>query len=76
MRILIGAQTFWPATGGVELFLERLIVDLIAHGHQVEVLTSFRRADRPDDDEVGGVRVRRVPLFETLREHRPEGCSR
>lgn len=72
MRILIWSETFWPATGGVELFLERLIADLLRHGHQVEVLTSYRRADRPDEDEVNGVRVRRVPLFETLRERRPE----
>lgn len=76
MRILIWSETFWPATGGVELFLERLIADLIAHGHQIEVLTSYRRADRPDDDEVGGVRVRRVPLFETLQERRPDAILR
>lgn len=76
MRVLVWSETFWPATGGVELFLERLIADLVAHGHDVQVLTSYRHADRPDDDEVAGVRVRRVPLFETLRERRPESILR
>jgi len=72
MRILIWSETYWPYLGGVERFLTRLAPGLRDCGHDVRVLTAHGHLSLPDNDEFEGIPVRRIDLFRTLRERRPD----
>ena len=60
-RVLFLTESFHPVLGGGETHVRRLGANLVAMGHQATVVT--RRGDIawPAEDEVDGIRVRRVP---------------
>lgn len=73
MRITFLAPNYHPSIGGAQQHVQRLAEGLAErHGHDVQVLTtdallapgsrSAGHVERPDDEYIGGVRVRRQPV--------------
>ena len=60
-RVLFLAESFHPVLGGGEMHVRRLGASLVAMGHEATVVTRRGEAAWPADDEVDGIRVRRVP---------------
>ena len=61
MKILMLTPSFHPSVGGVQTHVKRVGEELVKKGHGVAVLT--RRIDRswPEREDVGPIRVVRVP---------------
>lgn len=62
LSIVMVSAGFWPAFGGAERQALELSRALVARGHRVVVLTR-RLAGLPAHDAVGGVAIRRLPVF-------------
>jgi alpha-1,3-mannosyltransferase len=72
MRVLHVVRQFWPAIGGLENFVLDLASEQIRDGIEPEVLTLNRLNTRPDEvlsaeDEVRGIKIRRVSYFGSRR---------
>ncbi|MGH6716989.1 MAG: glycosyltransferase family 4 protein [Bradyrhizobium sp.] len=63
MRILMVAARYQPFMGGIETHIHEVGPRLVAHGHSVEVLTTDPWRTLPVEEEVGAMRVRRVPAW-------------
>jgi glycosyltransferase involved in cell wall biosynthesis len=69
MRVVQTAVRYPPAPGGAEAHVRAVSEGLVERGHDVEVVTSDLRTERPFDrdtslpDEVGGVPVTRLPAW-------------
>lgn len=61
IRVLFLTESFHPVLGGGETHVRQLGADLVAHGHRATVVTRRGEASWPAEDEIDGVRVRRVP---------------
>ncbi len=61
IRVLFLTESFHPVLGGGETHVRQLGADLAAAGHQATVITRRGEASWPAEDEVDGIRVRRVP---------------
>ena len=57
------AARCYPFMGGIETHLQEVGPRLVARGHAVEVLTTDPSRDLPVEEEVGGMRVQRVPAW-------------
>jgi glycosyltransferase involved in cell wall biosynthesis len=68
LRILFWTEQFWPYIGGVEVLSARLIAELRARGHDVQVATSHASMDLPDVDHYQGVRIHRFRFREPLEQ--------
>ncbi len=55
-----------PHHGGVESFVRDISAELTKLGHRVTVITSRTSRSLPEEEVIGGVTVRRVPLLGTL----------
>jgi len=75
MRVLMWTESFRPAIGGVEVFVECLARSLRERGHDVTVVTNHRDPGLPDEDELDGVPVVRVPFYAALASGRPEAIA-
>ena len=60
-RVLFLTESFHPVLGGGETHVRRLGAGLVAMGHQATVITRRGDVAWPADDEVDGIRVKRVP---------------
>ena len=60
IRVLFLTESFHPVLGGGETHVRRLGARLVARGHRVTVITRRGEAGWPAEDEVDGIRVRRV----------------
>jgi glycosyltransferase involved in cell wall biosynthesis len=60
-RVLFLAESFHPTLGGGETHIRRLGAQLVAAGDAVTVLTRQAEASWPVEEELDGMRVRRVP---------------
>ncbi|TIW05770.1 MAG: glycosyltransferase family 4 protein [Mesorhizobium sp.] len=63
MRILMVAARCYPFMGGTETHIQEVGSRLVARGHAVDVLTTDPSGELPVEEEVGGMRVRRVPAW-------------
>jgi rhamnosyl/mannosyltransferase len=64
MRILMAAPYFYPRSGGLEMYVHNLSRFLVAeHGHEVAVVCSFWEGGGPGREDVGGIRVHRLPFL-------------
>jgi glycosyltransferase involved in cell wall biosynthesis len=63
MRILMVAARCYPFMGGIETHIQEVGPRLVARGHVVEVLTTDPSRKLPVEEEVGGMRVQRVPAW-------------
>ncbi|TPL43625.1 glycosyltransferase family 4 protein [Mesorhizobium sp. B2-4-6] len=63
MRILMVAARCYPFMGGTETHIQEVGPRLVARGHAVDVLTTDPSGELPVEEEVGGMRVRRVPAW-------------
>jgi glycosyltransferase involved in cell wall biosynthesis len=63
MRILMVAARCYPFMGGIETHIQEVGPRLVARGHAVEVLTTDPSGELPAEEEVGGMRVQRVPAW-------------
>jgi glycosyltransferase involved in cell wall biosynthesis len=63
MRILMVAARCYPFMGGIETHIQEVGPRLVARGHAIEVLTTDPSGELPVEEEVGGMRVRRVPAW-------------
>jgi glycosyltransferase involved in cell wall biosynthesis len=63
MRILNSLYYYRPHYSGLTVYTERLARELASRGHQVTVLTSRYDRGLAAEEEVDGVRVRRVPVL-------------
>jgi glycosyltransferase involved in cell wall biosynthesis len=61
IRVLFLTESFHPVLGGGETHVRQLGADLVARGHQATVITRRGEASWLAEDEVDGIRVRRVP---------------
>jgi glycosyltransferase involved in cell wall biosynthesis len=68
LRILFWAEQFWPYIGGVEVLSSKLILELRARGHDVQVATSHASMDLPDIDLYEGVTIHRFRFREPLEQ--------
>jgi glycosyltransferase involved in cell wall biosynthesis len=59
-RVLFLAESFHPVFGGGENHVRQLGARLVAMGHEATVVTRRSEAGWPSEDEVDGIRVRRV----------------
>lgn len=66
MRVLQIGKFYPPQRGGMETMLHDLARGLVARGHTVRVLVAAAGEDA-SDDEIDGVRIRRVANWGTLR---------
>jgi glycosyltransferase involved in cell wall biosynthesis len=62
MRILLATDEYLPHPGGSQRVIQETSRRLQARGHQVAILTLERDLGLPQQDEVAGVPVRRIPL--------------
>ncbi len=62
MKILLATDHYLPHPGGSSRVIYETSRRLAAHGHRVTVLTFERDAELPAEEEIGGARVRRIPL--------------
>lgn len=60
-RVLFLAESFHPVLGGGETHVRRLGASLVSRGHTATVITRRGEPSWPVDDEVDGIRVKRVP---------------
>lgn len=68
MKILIVLTYYLPHWTGLTKYAARLAEGLVAKGYQVEIICSHHRRKLPKEEEVGGVKVFRVPyIFPFLR---------
>lgn len=63
MRILMVAARCHPFMGGIETHIQEVGPRLVARGHAVDVLTTDPSGELPVEEEVRGMRVRRVPAW-------------
>lgn len=63
MRILMVAARCYPFMGGIETHIQEVGPRLVARGHAVDVLTTDPSGELSVDEEVGGMRVQRVPAW-------------
>lgn len=61
IRVLFLTESFHPVLGGGENHVRRLGADLVTRGHPATVVTRRGEAGWPAEEEVDGIRVRRVP---------------
>jgi glycosyltransferase involved in cell wall biosynthesis len=60
MRILMVAARCYPFIGGIETHIQEVGPRLVARSHAVDVLTTDPSGELPVEEEVRGMRVRRV----------------
>src|SRR5258707_6295137 len=63
MRILMVAARCYPFMGGIETHIQEVGPRLVARGHAVDVLTTDSSGELSVEEEVGGMRVQRVPAW-------------
>ncbi len=68
MRILMVAARCYPFMGGIETHIQEVGPRLVARGHAVDVLTTDPSGELPIEEEVRGMRVRRVPAWPRERD--------
>ncbi len=66
MRILTVLTYYRPHTSGLTIYAERLARALADRGHQVTVMTTRYDPSLPIEEEMDGVKVRRVPVVVRL----------
>ncbi len=57
-----------PFMGGIETHIQEVGPRLVARGHAVDVLTTDASRELPVEEEVGGMRVQRVPAWPKHRD--------
>lgn len=62
MRILLALTYYRPHISGLTIYVQRLAQSLATAGHRVTVLTSRYHPELPAEEQLGGVRVVRVPV--------------
>ncbi|MDQ4045195.1 MAG: glycosyltransferase family 4 protein [Chloroflexota bacterium] len=62
MRVLLGVTYYRPHVSGLTIYVERLARALVAHGHEVTVLTAQYASSLATHEVMDGVRVVRVPV--------------
>ncbi|TIY08342.1 MAG: glycosyltransferase family 4 protein, partial [Mesorhizobium sp.] len=60
MRILMVAARCYPLIGGIETHIQEVGPRLVARSHAVDVLTTDPSGELPVEEDVRGMRVRRV----------------
>ncbi|TIV01522.1 MAG: glycosyltransferase family 4 protein [Mesorhizobium sp.] len=63
MRILMVAARCYPLIGGIETHIQEVGARLVARGHSVGVLTTDPSGELQVEEEMRGMRVRRVPAW-------------
>lgn len=70
IRLLYWTETFWPLVGGVQTYAKQFIAAIRELGYDVAVIT-VRLQDLPEQEEMEGVTVFRLPFHEVLRGRDP-----
>ena len=63
MRILMVAARCYPFMGGIETHIHEVGPRLVARGHRIDVLTTDPSRELSVEEDVRGMRVRRVPAW-------------
>jgi len=66
MRVLFLSELFWPYVGGIETVAADLLPRLSERGYEFHVVATHSYLDLPDDDELKGTRIRRLPFRAAL----------
>jgi glycosyltransferase involved in cell wall biosynthesis len=67
VRVLVWAETFWPAIGGVEILAAKLLPELAARGHQLIVVTPEGPDRVVGRAQHGDIPVHRLPLWAAVQ---------
>jgi len=70
IRLLYWTETFWPLVGGVQTYAKQFISAIRELGYDLAVIT-VRLQDLPEQEEMEGVTVFRLPFHEVLRGRDP-----
>ncbi len=62
MRVLFLSELFWPYVGGIETVAADLLPRLSQRGYEFHVVATHSYLDLPDDDELNGTPIRRLPF--------------
>jgi glycosyltransferase involved in cell wall biosynthesis len=62
MKLLVPITYYLPYVSGAIVYVDTLAEELMRRGHRVTVLTSRYSRDLPLEEDLGGVRVVRVPV--------------
>ena len=76
MRVLFWAELFWPYIGGVEVLSADLLEELLARGHEFQVVTSHDNLDLPDLDHWKGIPIHRLRFREPMQTRDPAAIMR
>jgi glycosyltransferase involved in cell wall biosynthesis len=68
MRVLMVAARCYPFMGGIETHIQEVGPRLVARGHAVDVLTTDPSGELPVAEQVGGMRIQRVPAWPKNRD--------
>jgi glycogen synthase len=66
VRVLFWSERFWPLIGGVGIAARRLLPGLRERGHEFLVITARDQLERPEEDQVDGIRVVRLAIWTAL----------
>jgi glycosyltransferase involved in cell wall biosynthesis len=62
MKILFVLEHYYPNIGGVEKLFKELTEELVKKGHDVKVITTKHQADLPLQENINGVKIKRLNL--------------
>ena len=60
LKILICLLYYLPHRTGMQLYIQRIAEELVAHGHKVTVLCAQHKSELPYDEVINGVRIVRL----------------
>lgn len=76
MKVLVVSNAAWPAVGGIEVLLDRLLPALRDCGHEITLLTSALAQDHAEVSERHGITSHRTQLIAALMRREPGLLSR
>lgn len=79
MKCMIVGNYFYPATGGVEIYMKNLALELSKRGHRVGILTSnrtFQGNNLRKDGEIENIPIKRISnVLSLFREIMSSDCD-
>lgn len=69
LKILMVAARYYPFMGGIETHIHEVSRRMVALGHEVHLVTTDPKGTLPEQEDVDGVQVTRVPAWPRQRDY-------